>query len=67
MLWVLLTEKAQHPLQSKKQQSFNIFRRVVEIIAKKEHLSDTGYSKILALREMARRNGKKTITIFGNR
>ena len=59
----------QHPLQSKKRKSFDIFRRVVQIIAKKEHLTDAGYAKILALREMARTNGKKTLTlkILGNR
>ena len=57
----------QYPLQSKKKKSFEIFRRVVNIMAKKEHLSDVGYKKILALREMARRNGKKAVRIVGNR
>lgn len=57
----------QHPLQSKKRQSFSIFKHVVEMVAKKEHLTENGYRKILALREKTRRNGKKTLKIFGNR
>lgn len=56
-----------YQLQSKKSSSFNIFRKAVEMVAKKEHLTEKGYKKILALREKNRRNGKKASKIFGNR
>jgi len=48
-----------HPLQAKKAKSFDIFRRIVEMVARKEHLQYAGFQKILKLREQMRSNGKK--------
>jgi hypothetical protein len=48
----------EHPLQAKKARSFQIFRRIVEMIARKEHLQYNGFQKILKLRKQMQVNGK---------
>lgn len=40
-----------HPLQAKKRNSFTIFAHIVEMVARKEHLTDKGFKEILKLRE----------------
>jgi hypothetical protein len=48
-----------HPLQAKKAETFKIFSQIVKIITAKKHLTETGYQKILKLREKMRKIGKK--------
>lgn len=51
-----------YPLQAKKKHAYKIFKQIVLMMERKEHLTDVGYSKILALRDKIRVNGKKAKT-----
>ena len=55
-----------YPLQAKKAKSYWLFRTIVMMVSKKEHLSDKGFEKIVRLRDSLRSLGKKAKT-FGNR
>jgi len=48
-----------YPLQAKKRYDYRIFKKVVLMMERKEHLTDVGYQKILTLRDTVRKNGKK--------
>lgn len=48
----------QFHLQAKKAQSYKIFKKVVVMMRKKEHLTDKGFVKIVALRDELRRIGR---------
>lgn len=48
-----------YPPQSKKAEVYKIFREIVIMLRKKEHLTDKGYKKILRLRDKIRKYGKK--------
>jgi len=48
-----------YPLQAKKAKSFEVFKTVVAMVARKEHLSYGGFQKILKLRDQMRQTGKK--------
>lgn len=52
----------EHPLQAKKRHDYRIFKEIVLMMERKEHLTDAGYQKILTLRESVRKNGKKKKT-----
>jgi hypothetical protein len=56
----------QYPLQAKKAKSYKLFREIVLMVCKKEHLHDEGFGRIVALREQLRALGKKAKT-YGNR
>src|SRR3989338_5095558 len=45
-------------LQAKKAESYKIFKKVVQMMRKKEHLTDKGFAKIVALRDEIRRIGR---------
>lgn len=51
-----------YQLQAKKRHDYLIFKQVVLMMERKEHLTDAGYKKILALRDTVRKNGKKKKT-----
>lgn len=51
-----------NPLQAKKSKSYKIFREIVLMLCKKEHLSDEGFEKIVRLRDSLRALGKKAKT-----
>jgi hypothetical protein len=53
-----------HPLQAKKAKSYSIFRAIVLMYRKKQHLSDSGFRRIVKLRDRLRALGKKAKT-FG--
>ncbi len=55
-----------YPLQAKKAKAYRIFKKIVLMSVRKEHLSDKGFEKITALRQQLREMGKKSKT-FGNR
>ncbi len=48
-----------HPLQAKKAEAYRLFREVVLMVYRKEHLARKGMQKIRRLREEIRKNGKK--------
>lgn len=48
----------QHHLQAKKAESYKIFKKVVKMMRKKEHLTDKGFAKIVYLRDELRRIGR---------
>jgi hypothetical protein len=48
-----------YPLQAKKRHDYRIFKEIVLMMERKEHLTDAGYSKVLALRQEIRSGGKK--------
>ena len=48
----------QHRLQAKKAQSYRIFRKVVIMMRKKEHLTNKGFAKIVNLRNQMRKIGR---------
>ena len=56
-----------YPLQAKKAKSYQLFKQIVLAYRKKKHLTDTGFQKILLLRDELRRLGKKARTYYGNR
>ena len=47
------------PLQAKKREVYKVFREIVLMVRKKEHLADSGFNKILKLRNEYRKYGKK--------
>lgn len=55
-----------YPLQAKKAEVYERFRKVVFMFENKEHLTDEGFDKILKLREEMRERGKKKKT-YGSR
>ena len=55
-----------HPLQAKKAEVYVLFREIVMMVSRKEHLTDAGFHKIEALRAEMRVRGKKAKT-YGNR
>jgi hypothetical protein len=55
-----------YPLQAKKAKSYKLFKQIVRMMLKKEHLSDKGFNKIVKIRDELRKLGKKAKT-FGNR
>ena len=48
-----------HHLQAKKRKSFNQFKIIVQMLVKKEHLTNRGIKKIIKLRDKIRALGKK--------
>jgi len=52
------------PLQAKKRGVYKIFRKIVLMIRKKQHLTDVGFARIQKLRDKYRKYGKKPL---GNR
>src|SRR3989344_1754440 len=48
-----------YPLQAKKAQSFNIFKEIIKMMRRKEHLTDNGFVKIVAMRDQLRKIGRK--------
>lgn len=48
---VLIPFFERHPLLAKKRKSFEIFKRIVRMVARKEHLAATGFSTITQLRK----------------
>jgi len=48
-----------HPLQAKKAKVYVLFRKIVLMIRRKEHLSDRGFKEIILLRDQIRSFGKK--------
>jgi hypothetical protein len=48
-----------HPLQAKKKHAYKLFKQIVLMMERKEHLTDAGYSKIRALRHDIQMRGKK--------
>jgi hypothetical protein len=55
-----------YPLQAKKAKSYKLFKQIIKMMLKKEHLSDNGFNKIVKIRDEIRKLGKKAKT-FGNR
>jgi hypothetical protein len=51
-----------YPLQAKKAEVWKRFREIVLMVRHKEHLTDTGFAKILVLRAEMRAMGKKART-----
>ena len=62
--WYPLLDR--HPLQAKKAGVYRLFREIVLMVSRKEHLSDDGFKRITALRDEIRKRGKKAKT-YGNR
>ena len=52
------------PLQAKKVKTYKLFREIVIMMLKKEHLTDKGFKRIEKLRDKIRQMGKKAKT-FG--
>ena len=46
-------------LQAKKHEVYKLFKKIVLMYRKKEHLTDNGYAKIVKLRDKMRTMGKK--------
>ena len=51
-----------YPLQAKKAEVYKIFKKIVLMMDKKEHLTDSGLKKIIQLRNEIRKRGKKAKT-----
>ncbi|MBF8280799.1 MAG: Homing endonuclease LAGLIDADG/HNH [Candidatus Magasanikbacteria bacterium] len=49
----------QYPLQAKKAKSYKIFREIVLMIRRKEHLTEDGFARIQQMRNDLRQFGKK--------
>lgn len=47
---ILIPFFEQHPLQAKKRKNFRIFKRIVRMVARKEHLTTKGIERIERLR-----------------
>lgn len=47
---ILIPFFEEHPLQAKKRKSFRIFKRILRMVARKEHLTEKGIERILRLR-----------------
>lgn len=56
-----------YQLQAKKAKSYQLFREIVLMVRRKEHLTNRGFLKILKLRDKIRSFGKKQKTFDGNR
>lgn len=54
----------QTPLQAKKRKVYKVFRKIVLMVRKKHHLTDSGFAQIQKLRNEYRKYGKKAL---GNR
>ena len=52
-----------HKLQAKKAQVYELFKQVVLMYRRKEHLTDAGYKKVVALRDEKRSMGRKHNTL----
>jgi hypothetical protein len=52
------------PLQAKKVKTYKLFREIIMIMLRKDHLTDKGYHRIEKLRNQIRQMGKKAKT-FG--
>lgn len=52
------------PLQAKKGKVYKVFREIVLMVCRKEHLTDIGFTRIRKLRDKYRKYGKKPL---GNR
>jgi hypothetical protein len=66
-----LTEKLfpfldKYQLQAKKAEVYIFFKEIVIMMSRKEHLTDSGFEKIVALRSDIRKRGKKAKS-YGNR
>jgi hypothetical protein len=48
-----------YPLQAKKAKVYKLFKKVVLMYRKKEHLTDIGYKKVVVLRDKMRLMGRK--------
>jgi len=48
-----------YPLQAKKKNSYILFKKVVELASKKEHLTDKGFNQILKIKNKMRKISKK--------
>ncbi len=48
-----------HPLRAKKAKVYKLFREIVLMFRKKEHLTDKGFARIIKLRDKIRKFGKK--------
>ena len=55
-----------YPPQAKKGKAYTLFRRIVLMVCRKEHLDDKGFNTIVRLRDKMRKLGKKAKT-YGNR
>ena len=55
-----------YPLQAKKAKSYGYFKQAVEMILKKEHLTDEGFKKIKTIQLEMKKIGKKAKSL-GNR
>lgn len=49
----------QYPLQAKKANIYKLFREIVEMMSRKEHMTDEGFQRIQKLRNQMRKDGKK--------
>lgn len=49
-----------YPLQAKKAKVYHLFKEVVLMYARKEHLTERGFKKVMELRDQMRMLGKKT-------
>ncbi|QQG45083.1 MAG: LAGLIDADG family homing endonuclease [Candidatus Sungiibacteriota bacterium] len=54
-----------YPLQAKKAKDYAFFKEVVLMFRKKQHLTENGFKKIIAIRDRIRETGKKHYS--GNR
>jgi len=54
-----------YPLQAKKSRVYILFKEIVLMMFKKEHLKDNGFKKILQIRDKMRTMGKKAKTFHG--
>ncbi|MCB9819674.1 LAGLIDADG family homing endonuclease [Candidatus Nomurabacteria bacterium] len=55
-----------YPPQAKKGEVYKLFKEVIKMVSRKEHLTNDGFNKILKLRDQIRSVGKKAKT-HGNR
>jgi hypothetical protein len=52
-----------YSLQAKKSKVYRLFKKIVTMYLKKKHLTDSGYKKIIELRNQIRSMGKKSRTV----
>jgi len=53
-----------YPLQAKKARVYTLFKEIVFMYRRKEHLTDVGYKKVVALRDKMRALGRKHNTLL---